>query len=134
MSFHHREWFPLTSHIFFLSPLSTFHLILSCFMRISKESSSRTSLLFSIRKRHDSQNEMVRTLIYNSFYGVRGASLNMGNVTEASRSNSEVYFRLQDRSHDASFSALSKCGVRYIIQFLYHFPVCCDSTGSARIG
>ena len=68
-------------------------------MRISKESSSKTSLLFSIRKWHDSQNEMVTMLIYNAFYGVtmhvslslhqgvvakrldgsrRGASLNIG--------------------------------------------------------
>ena len=101
-------------------------------MRISKESSSKTSLLFSIRKWHDSQNEMVTMLIYNAFYGVtmhvslslhqgvvakrldgsrRSASLNIGNMTEASRSNAEVYFRLQDRSHGASFYAFSECGV-----------------------
>ena len=57
------------SHLF-LSPLSTLRFILSRFVRISKESSSKTSLLFSIRKRHHSQNEMVRMLIYNTFYGV----------------------------------------------------------------
>ena len=74
----------------------------------------------------------------------RITSLKIGNATEglglgliqqvliASRSNSEVYFRLQDRSHDASFYAFSECGVRYIVQFLYHFPVSCDSIGSAR--
>ena len=56
-------------------------------MRISKESSSKASLLFSIRKRHHydvilitSQNEMVRTLIYNTFYGV--TKFDISGVTE----------------------------------------------------
>jgi len=56
-------------------------------MRITKVSSSKASLLFSIRKRHHydvilitSQNEMVRTLIYNTFYGVN--KFDISGVTE----------------------------------------------------